>query len=711
MKKIILKVDGMSCSACSNRVEKYLNKQDGVEASVNLVMAQALVNYDESKVSIDDLARFIKESGYTYAGVYEEKEEAKKDHGKLFLIIFLILIIGLMVFSMGHMIGIPSLIDECPKTYGVICLVLTIPFILYGLDILINGIKRIKHPNMDSLVSVGVIASFLYSLFNLINGNVHYLYFESVAMIIYFIKLGRYIDGKSKEKTKESLKELVQITPPTALTKSGKEITIDEVHEGDILACKPGMKIAVDGIVVSGSAYFDEAFITGESKPSKKEKGDKVIAGDINLEGYVEYEAESIGPDSTISEIVRLVVEATNTKMKLQRLVDKVASFFVPCIFVIALISFVMYLLLGKGFNDGFITFVTVLVVACPCALGLATPLAIVVAEGTSAKKGILIKNSEVLENVIMCDTVVFDKTGTLTYGDLRINRVINYSKYADDKLLEIVGSLEKNSSHPISKAFNSYGKSKVNSYKNLEGIGLTGMIGKHKYFLGNEKIFEEAQVENTVIKDENELVRDGNSIVYVIEDREVIALIGVRDVVRDSSKELVKELLKMKKDVILLSGDNKVTAQVIADSLGIRKVVSNVMPKDKQVYINDLIKFGHKVMMVGDGINDAPALGTATVGVSLAGGTDIALNSSEVILIEDDLNKVYELFKISEKTIKIIKENLFWAFFYNLCMIPIACGLFKGLGISINPMIASAAMMISSLTVVFNSLRLRKIK
>ncbi len=709
MKKVILKVDGMSCSACSNRVEKYLNKQDGVNATVNLVMAQALVNYDEKKVTIDDLARFIEESGYKYAGIYNNREDETKDNSKIFILGFLILLIIMMLFSMSHMFKLPSLIDKYPTLYGTILLILTLPFIGYGLDILVSGITKLKHPNMDSLVSVGVTASFLYSLFNLINGDVHHLYFETVAMIIYFIKLGRYIDKKSKNKTKEAIKELVQITPSTALLKSGKEVTIDEVNEGDLLACKAGMKVAVDGVINSGSAYFDESFITGESLPSKKEKGDKVIAGSINLDGYIEYEALGIGPDSTISEIVRLVVEATNTKMKLQRIVDRVAQVFVPSIFVIAMVSFLLSMFFQHGFNDSLITFVTVLVVACPCALGLATPLAIVVSEGTSAKRGILIKSSETLENAYKCDTVVFDKTGTLTNGDLRINKLFNYSKYDDEKIIKLVGSLEHNSTHPISKAFTNCGKTKVNQFKNMEGMGISGMIGKHTYYAGNNKILERLKIDNKYFHDEEELAKDGNSIIYVVEDKEIIALIGVRDVVRDSSKEMIDELLKQKKDVVLLSGDNEITANAIAKNLGIRKVVSNVMPKDKEIYIATLINSGHKVMMVGDGINDAPALAKATVGVSLNSGTDIAGNSSDVILMQEDLGKIIELFKISNKTIKIIHQNLFWAFIYNICMIPIAMGILKN--ISINPMIASAAMMISSLCVTFNSLRLRFIK
>ncbi|MBP5683994.1 MAG: cation-translocating P-type ATPase, partial [Bacilli bacterium] len=474
MKKVILKIEGMSCSACQNRVEKYLNKQDGVTASVNLVMAQALIEYDEEKLTLNDLDRFVEESGYKSLGVYNEKEEDKKDYGKTYLIIFGILAIFLMYVSMGHMIGIPVIpflhMINHPINYGVALLILTIPFLIFGFDIIKSGIKKLFHksPNMDSLVTIGVLASFIYSIVNLIliiKGNkmlVENLYFESSAMIIYFIKLGRYIDKKSKEKTKEAIKELVQITPKSALLKiknGEKEITIDEVKKGDILICKPGMKIAVDGIIVSGETHLDEAFITGESKVNKKSVKDKVIAGSINIDGYIEYKAERIGPESTISEIVRLVVEATNTKAPIQRLADKVSSIFVPTIFVIAILTFIGSLLFKVSLNNSIISFVTVLVVACPCALGLATPLAIVVSEGKSAKEGILVKTSETLEKAHKVNTIIFDKTGTLTYGDLRISKINNYSKQSNDELLLIISSLENNSNHPIANAFKSWAR------------------------------------------------------------------------------------------------------------------------------------------------------------------------------------------------------------------------------------------------------------
>ena len=728
MKKVILKVEGMSCSACQNRVEKYLNKQDGVSASVNLVMAQALIEYDEEKVSLSDLDRFIEEAGYKSAGIYNEELEEKKDNTKYYLIGFAFLIIVIMYISMSHMIGFPVIpflhMINHPINYGVALLLLTIPFIIFGFDILKSGIIKLIHksPNMDTLVTIGVLASFIYSIINLVlivlgnNMLVENLYFESSAMIIYFIKLGRFIDKHSKEKTKEAIKELVQITPQSAIIKTDKgekEVTIDEVKKGDILICKPGMKIAVDGIITSGKAHLDEAFITGEAVPTKKSKNDKVIAGSINVDGYIEYKAEKIGPESTISEIVRLVVESTSTKAPIGRLADKVSAYFVPGIMIIAIITFVFYLLLGYSFNEAIISFVTVLVVACPCALGLATPLAIVVSEGRSAKEGILIKTSETLENVNKIDTILFDKTGTLTYGKLKISKINNYSKYKNNELLTIIASLENNSTHPIANAFKDYydSKMKVSDFKNISGVGLFGNINKKVFYVGNNKLFEKLDIQNEYLKEEKELMKNGNSIIYVFENNKVIALIGVKDIIRENAKATIKELMKLNKDVIMLSGDNEMTANIVAKELGIGKIIANVLPSEKEKVIKKLINNNHKVMMVGDGINDAPSLASATIGVSVNSGTDIAGDSADVILMQDDLSKIVSLFNISKKTVRVIKQNLFWAFIYNILMIPLAIGLLKPLGFSITPMIASISMTISSLCVVFNSLRLRSNK
>lgn len=726
MQKVILKIDGMSCSACSNRVEKYLNKQDGVSASVNLVMAQALIEYDENKVSLKDLDRFVEESGYKSLGVYDEKTQEKKDNSKIQLIVFGILILILMYVSMSHMIHLPVIpflhMINYPINYGIALLLLTLPFVIFGFDIIKSGITKLFHgsPNMDSLVSIGVLASLIYSLFNLImiimgnNEFVEQLYFEGSAMIIYFIKLGRFIDKKSKEKTKEAIKELVQITPQSALIKTEtgeKEVTIDTVNVDDVLICKPGMKVAVDGVITKGETHLNEAFITGESIPSKKSVNDNVIAGSINIDGYIEYKAKRIGPNSTISEIVRLVVEATNTKAPIQRLADIVAGYFVPSIMIIALLTLVVYLLIGKSFNESIISFVTVLVVACPCALGLATPLAVVVSEGKSAKEGILIKSSETLENAHKVDTIVFDKTGTLTYGNLRISKIFNYSNYHNDQLLNIVSAIENKSSHPIALAFKDYYDSNIviRDFKNIAGFGLKATIDNKEIYLGNSKVFNDLNIKNDHKQDEETLLNEGNSIIYVVEDNLIIGLIGVKDIIRDNALKTVEALKHMHKEIIMLSGDNEKTAKIVASQIGIEKVIANVLPSQKEKVLKELMKNGHNVMMVGDGINDAPSLASANIGVSINGGTDIAADSADVILMQDDLLKIVSLLNISKKTISIIKQNLFWAFIYNILMIPLAMGLFKSFGISISPMFASMAMTISSLTVVLNSLRLRK--
>lgn len=728
MQKVILKIDGMSCSACSNRVEKYLNKQDGVSASVNLVMAQALIEYDENKVSLKDLDRFVEESGYKSLGVYDEKTQEKQDNSKIQLIVYGILILILMYVSMSHMIHLPVIpflhMINYPINYGIALLLLTLPFVIFGFDIIKSGITKLFHgsPNMDSLVSIGVLASLIYSLFNLImiimgnNEFVEQLYFEGSAMIIYFIKLGRFIDKKSKEKTKEAIKELVQITPQSALIKTEtgeKEVTIDTVNVDDVLICKPGMKVAVDGIITKGETHLNEAFITGESIPSKKSVNDNVIAGSINIDGYIEYKAKRIGPNSTISEIVRLVVEATNTKAPIQRLADIVAGYFVPSIMIIALLTLVIYLLIGKSFNESIISFVTVLVVACPCALGLATPLAVVVSEGKSAKEGILIKSSETLENAHKVDTIVFDKTGTLTYGNLRISKIFNYSNYHNDQLLNIVSAIENKSSHPIALAFKDYYDSNivVRDFKNIAGFGLKATIDNKEIYLGNSKLFNELNIKNDHKQDEETLLNEGNSIIYVVEDNLIIGLIGVKDIIRENALKTVEALKHMHKEIIMLSGDNEKTAKIVASQIGIEKVIANVLPSQKEKVLKELMKNGHNVMMVGDGINDAPSLASANIGVSINGGTDIAADSADVILMQDDLLKIVSLLNISKKTISIIKQNLFWAFIYNILMIPLAMGLFKSFGISISPMFASMAMTISSLTVVLNSLRLRKWK
>ena len=732
MKKIILAIEGMTCSACSNGLEKYLNKQNGIiNASVNLVMANATIDYDENILNQEKIEKYVKQAGFSSAGIFREfKIEKKSKSEKIKFIIFSILAIILMYISMGHMINLPTIPifdpHQNPVIYVSTIFIITILFLIYGWDILRNGYKNLIHgvPNMDTLVSIGVISSFLYSLYGMymvIKGNHEYamdLYFESSAIIIYFIKLGRYLDGMSKDKTKEAIKKLVEITPNTATIEVDgveKIVTLDEIKKGNIIIAKPGDKIAVDGEIIEGKTHLDESFITGESKPATKKEGEKVIAGSLNYDGFIKYKAEKIGKESTVSEIVRLVLEASNTKAPIAKLADKISGYFVPIVIIIAVLTLIIYLVLGYDLSVAISTFVTVLVVACPCSLGLATPLAIVVSEGVCASNGILVKKSEVIENASKINTIVFDKTGTLTYGKLKISKIYNYSKLEAEKIIQLAGSIESKSAHPIGKAFVEYmeehkiEKLKVDEFEDVPGHGIVGKIQNRQIILGNNKIVEKYSIENTHSEDEKELAQNGNSIIYVIENQEIIALIGVNDIVRENAKEVIKQLNDKHIQTIMLTGDNKQTAEKIATELGISKVISNVLPAEKADMIKQLKQEKNYVMMCGDGINDSPALANSDIGVSVKSGTDIAMDSSDVILTKNDLNSILKLINISQKTVRNIKQNLFWAFFYNMLMIPIAIGVLKPIGISINPMFASLAMMFSSLTVIFNALRLKK--
>lgn len=731
MKRIILSIEGMTCSACSNGLEKYLNKQNGVyNASVNLVMANATIEYDEKILEKAKIEEFVRKAGFKSLGEFKEiKLEKKTKKEKIKFLVFTMLAILLMYISMGHMMNLPTISFLDPhknaNNYMISLVVLTVMFLIYGRDILKNGYKNLIHktPNMDTLVGIGVITSFLYSVYNMylvVNGNYNQtmnLYFESSSIVIYFVKLGRYIDGISKNKTKEAIQKLVTITPNSATIKmDGKEkkVTLDEIHKGDIVISKPGEKIAVDGEIVFGKAHFDDSFITGESKPVSKTVENKVLAGSFNYDGYVEYKAEKIGRESTVSEIVRLVVEASNTKAPIAKIADKVSGIFVPVVMLIAIISFIVYLAITKNVGEAVETFVTILVVACPCSLGLATPLAIVVSEGVCASNGILIKKSEILENAQKVNTVVFDKTGTLTYGTLKISKILNYSDMSDEEILLLTGSLEAKSTHPIAKAFIDYlGKNnittfEVQNFENISGLGIKGKIESDEIILGNSKIIEKYNIENKHIEDEKTLSEEGNSIIYVAKNNKIIAIIGVNDIIRDDVESVIDNLNKNKIETIMLTGDNEEVANKIAQKIGITKVIANVIPSEKAKIIKNIRAENKIVMMCGDGINDSPALANSDIGVSVKSGTDIAMDSSDVILMKNDLKCIIKLREISKKTVKIIKQNLFWAFFYNCLMIPIAIGVLKPIGISINPMIASLAMVLSSVTVILNTLRLR---
>ena len=814
MKKVLLKIDGMTCSACSSGLEKYLNKQDGIiNATVNLVMNNASVEYDEKKLDIPQIEKFVQKAGFKSLGIDNlQKEEKKKSREKYKLWGFTVIAIVTLYIAMGSMIGLPEIpflsMHTYPVNYTISLLILSIIAIIMGWDILKNGYKNLVHktPNMDTLVGMGVLSSFLYSVYGtymILTGHheyAHNLYYESAVIILFFIHIGRYVESRNKDKTKEAIQSLMMITPNKAtIIRDGKEkeVTLDEIIKGDTVVCKPGEKIAVDGEVIDGSTHIDESFVTGESIPSKKEVGSKVIAGSINYEGTIQYKAEKIGKESTVSEIVRMVVEATNTKAPIAKIADKISGYFVPTIIALAFISAIVWLIVGETFAFAINVFISVLVVACPCSLGLATPLAIVVSSGVASKEGILIKNSESLENAHKVKTVVFDKTGTLTKGKLSVSKMFNYTENINEdkkaealseqlttsqnskntktveqvvekrktnsEIIKIVASIENKSEHPIARGIVNYATEKniklaeVKNFKNIAGYGISAEYNDNKYLIGNSKLMKENNVTiESKLQDEEKLETDGNSILFVAEsikkemtvakltakDTEIIgnkmddeteklqtsqdkiiatknnkaekfsliALIGVKDVIKDSANEVVEKLQKQKVNVVMLTGDNEKTAKAIGSNIGITEVIANVLPKEKAEKIKELKQNG-LVMMCGDGINDSVSLVTADIGVAVGSGTDIAMDSSDVVLMQDDLEKIPELMKISKKTIRNIKQNLFWAFFYNLCMIPIAIGVLTPFGITMNPMFASLAMTLSSITVTVNSLRLKKIK
>ena len=732
MKKVLLKIGGMTCSACSSGLEKYLNKQDGVvRANVNLVMNNASIEYDDKKLSLKDIEKFVDKAGFESLGIDNlKKEERKKSGEKINLILTSIFSIAILYVSMAHMIDLPDIpflsMMEHPLNYAVSLLVLTTVILGLGYNILKNGIKNLIHgtPNMDTLVTIGVLASFIYSVYETVQiflgdaSFVHSLYYESAAIVIFFIRIGKYVEGINTDKTKEAIQELMTITPNSAvIERDGKELTVtlDEIEKGDIVICKPGEKVAVDGTVVYGISHINESFITGESMPVKVEVGSKVIAGSINYEGAIKYKAEKIGRESTVYEIVRMVVEATNTKAPISKLADRVSSVFVPIVIAIAIITFFVWLIIGKNFAVALNYFVTVLVVACPCSLGLATPLAIVIASGVCSKKGILVKNSESLENAHKVKTIIFDKTGTLTKGTLSFSKMYNYSDLNDDDILKIIAGVEKKSEHPIAKAIVEEAEKRnidfdeVKEFKAILGQGVFAVVENYDVLIGNKRLMDANNI-SVNESDFDELVNDGNSILYVSLNNKVVALIGVKDVVKENVSEVISSLKKKNINVVMLTGDNEVTAKKIAETVGIETVVANVMPSQKAEYVEKFKKDG-LVMMCGDGINDSVSLVKADIGVSVSSGTDIAMDSAQVVIMNDNLDRINDLIRISSKTIRNISGNLFWAFFYNICMIPIAMGVFVGLEVSMNPMLAALAMVFSSLFVVLNALRLRVVK
>ena len=720
MKKVQLKVEGMTCSACSSGLEKFLLKQKGIlSANVNLILGMVTIEYEN--LSIHDLENYISQAGFSSSSEYTYTEDSRiYSVKKRNLILFGFLLIFLMYVSMGSMISLPELFSYSlhPIGYAFLLLFVSVLFIIYGFDILKSGFLNLIHRmlNMDSLVLLSVFFCFFYSFYGFIQvcfGNsffLHQLYFESVSMVIYFVKLGRFLENISRDKTSSTIKNLVTITPKNAIMKKGKEqvlVSLDEISVDDILLCRPNEKFAVDGEVVKGEGHVDESFLTGESVPVLKKRGSSVLAGSINYDGVLEYKAKKIGKDSTVSSIVRMVVDSLSKKNKIERLADKISSYFVPFIFLVAVFTLIIKLFLGFSFISSFHSFVTVLVIACPCALGLAVPFVISVSYGLCAGRGIIVKDGESLEMMKNIDKVVFDKTGTLTYGQLKVYKTFSYQEDSYS-VLKIVRSLESLSTHPIATAFSKEDLLSVSSYREIPGMGVEGIIDGEHYYVGNQKLLKKLGLSDVHKENYQELVHAGCSILYLACEDKVLGLIGVRDMIREDMKYVISCLEEKGISTIMLTGDNLDTARVIARELGIREIHADVLPRDKASIIRGYVASGNNVVMVGDGVNDAVALVEATIGISINEGTDVANDASDVILMNHNLSNLLDFMDISKKSYHIIKQNLFWAFFYNICMIPIAIGILEPFGIVLNPMLASLFMTISSLTVVFNSLRLK---
>ena len=739
MRDYTFKVEGMSCSACANRVERITKKIDGVEsANVNFATEKLTVRVDAEKVRYSDIKLAVDKSGFKLIKEEDQIKEVskKKDESKILLnrfIFSLIFTVPLLIISMGHMVGmpLPSIIDPMknPLNFALIQLVLTIPVMVAGYKFYKIGYKNLfkLSPNMDSLIAIGTSAAVAYGLFaiyKILNGETHYamhLYFESAVVILTLITLGKYLEAVSKGKTSEAIKKLMGLAPKTAtIIKNGKEVSIpiEEVIVGDIILVKPGEKLPVDGEIIEGSTSIDESMLTGESIPVEKNIGSTVIGASINKSGFIKYKATKVGKDTALAQIVKLVEEAQGTKAPIAKMADIIAAYFVPTVMALAIIAAVGWLIAGESTVFALTIFISVLVIACPCALGLATPTAIMVGTGKGAENGVLIKGGEALETTYKIDTIVFDKTGTITEGKPKVTDII-CNGIKEEEVLVLAASAEKGSEHPLGEAIVREAEDRSLEFKSLEhfkavpGHGIEVTIEGKDILLGNKKLMIENNINIESLHVESDrLATEGKTPMYIAINNKLSGIIAVADTVKENSKAAIEELKKMNVNVAMITGDNKKTAEAIAKSVGIDIVLAEVLPEDKANEVKKLQGQNRKVAMVGDGINDAPALVQADVGIAIGSGTDVAIESADIVLMKSDLKDVVTAIRLSKATIKNIKENLFWAFGYNVLGIPVAMGVLHIFGGPLlNPMIAAAAMSFSSVSVLLNALRLKKFK
>lgn len=732
----------MTCSACSAHVEKSVKNLNGVKSvNVNLLQNNMHVDFDETAVSVDDIINAVISGGYgaSVAGKKQEKKDNKIDNEisnmKFRLIVSLVCLVPLMYISMGHMWGWPFLNvfhgAENGITFALTQMLLTLPIMYVNRKYYITGFKTLFHgaPNMDSLIAIGSGAAFTYGIiaiycigYGLGHGDKEFahsymmnLYFESAAMILALITLGKFLESRAKGKTSQAIEKLIDLSPKTAVViRDGKEVTVgvDDVQIGEIVVVKAGQSVPLDGVIVEGNGAIDESAITGESIAVEKNVGDKVIGATINKSGYFKFKVEKVGEDTALSQIIHLVEEASASKAPIAKLADKVSGIFVPVVISIAVITIIVWLLLGKGVSFALSMGISVLVISCPCALGLATPTAIMVGTGKGAQYGILTKSADSLETAHQVDTVVLDKTGTITEGKPSVTDIAPVG-ISDKELLQIAASIEYLSEHPLAKAIvekaDGLEFSDVADFEQIVGQGVKGNVDGKKVLAGNYKMMRENNIE---VSEDEIFANDGKTSLYFAVDNKFVGIIAVADTIKATSRQAIEDMRNMGLDVIMLTGDNAVTANAIKNKLSLSSAVAEVLPSDKEDEVRKLQQNGHKVAMVGDGINDAPALTRADVGIAIGAGTDIAIESADIVLMKSDLQDVVTSIELSHSVIKNIKENLFWAFFYNALGIPVAAGVLYGIaGLKLNPMIAALAMSFSSVFVVSNALRLRFFK
>jgi len=744
--EVTIPIGGMTCAACASRIEKVLGKLEGViSASVNLATEKATVHYDTQQIKLSTIRQAIEKAGYQAleiekkTAIDEDKLRKEKEIRtlKTKLIVSATFGIPLLYLAMGAMIWwlrlpIPSFLEpmQYPLTYAIVQIILVIPIIIAGHRFYSVGFKAIiqRSPNMDSLIAMGTSAAILYSLYSVYQissgnfGAVEDLYFETAGVIITLILLGKYLEAVSKGKTSEAIKKLMGLAPKTAIViRDGAEIEtpIDEVEIDDVILVKPGGKIPVDGIVIEGNTAIDESMLTGESMPIDKKSGDAVYAASINKNGVIKFRATKIGGDTALAQIIKLVEDAQGSKAPIAQLADIVSSYFVPIVFAIAVLAFVGWYFTGHTFVFAMTIFISILVIACPCALGLATPTAIMVGTGKGAEYGILIKGGEALETTHLIDTIVFDKTGTITEGKPEVTDIVTANGIERDWLLQIAASAEKGSEHPLGEAIvrgaqkENLETLKIDTFKAIPGYGIEVEVGGSQLLLGNRKMMDENSISLITLEEESDrLAEEGKTPMYIAMDGTLSGIIAVADVVKASSKAAIAKLHEMGIEVAMITGDNKKTAEAIAKQVGIDRVLAEVLPQDKSNEVKKLQAEGRKVAMVGDGINDAPALAQADIGIAIGSGTDVAMESADIVLMRSDLMDVPTAIKLSKSTIRNIKQNLVWAFGYNVAGIPIAAGLLYLFGGPLlNPIFAAAAMSLSSVSVLTNALRLKGFK